>query len=320
MGYITYWGVPKIMNESIKYSFVIPVYRSSKTLLELTERIKSEFSKKNEEFEIIFVEDRGGDDSWEYIQRLAKEDARVKGYRFSRNFGQHNALLCGIRNSCGEVIITLDDDLQHSPSTVRALLKKLNEGYEVVYGPPTSETHGVFRDLSSRLTKLALENLIGSENARNISALRVFKARVRDGFSDFKSPSVNIDVLLSLSTNSFSYVRVPHYQREYGESGYNIYKLFKHAMNMLTGYTTLPLKIASAAGVLTATFGFGILAYILFIWLWQGSEVPGFFFLASVISIFSGVQLLALGIFGEYLARMHERTMEKPQYIIEERA
>ncbi|KAA6187858.1 glycosyltransferase [Thiohalocapsa marina] len=299
-------------------SFVVPVYRSAESLPELHRRITAVFGDGDQDLEIIFVEDCGGDASWPVIQQLAAVDQRVRGYRMSRNYGQHNALLCGIREARGETIVTLDDDLQHPPEEIPKLLAKLNEGFDVVYGPPEKEQHGLLRDLASQITKLALEGAMGAANARQVSALRAFRTRLRDAFTDYRSPTVNIDVLLTWATTRFFAVRVRHETRKYGESGYTPRKLVRHALNMMTGFSTRPLQLASLMGFSFALFGLAILAYVLIRWLLQGSAVPGFAFLASIIAIFSGAQLMALGIIGEYLARMHFRTMERPTYVVRE--
>jgi undecaprenyl-phosphate 4-deoxy-4-formamido-L-arabinose transferase len=297
-------------------SFVVPVYRSAESLPELHRRITAVFGDGDRDLEIVFVEDCGGDDSWSVIQQLAAADPRVRGFRMSRNYGQHNALLCGIREARGETIVTLDDDLQHPPEEIPKLLAKLDEGYDVVYGPPGIEQHGLLRDLASQITKLALEGSMGASNARQVSALRAFRTRLRDAFAEYRSPTVNIDVLLTWATISFSAVRVRHEARKYGQSGYTPRKLVRHALNMMTGFSTRPLQLASLMGFGFALFGLAILAYVLIRWLLQGSAVPGFAFLASIIAIFSGAQLMALGIIGEYLARMHFRTMERPPYVV----
>lgn len=301
-------------------SFVVPVYRSAESLPELHTRLCAVFGTESSSFELIFVEDCGGDNSWEVIQQLAAQDDRVHGIRMSRNYGQHNALLCGIRAAQGDVIVTLDDDLQHPPEELPKLLAKLEAGYDVVYGPPEREQHGLLRDLASQITKLALEGAMGAANARQVSALRVFRTRLRDAFADYRSPTVNIDVLLTWATTRFTAVRVRHEVRKFGESGYTPRKLVRHALNMMTGFSTRPLQLASMMGFSFAFFGLCILAYVVIRWVLQGSAVPGFAFLASVITIFSGAQLMALGIIGEYLARMHLRTMEQPPYVVSQRS
>lgn len=301
-------------------SIVIPVYRAEETLRELYRRLVAVLVTEGVDYEILFVEDCGGDRSWEVIQALANDDTRVRGIRMSRNYGQHSALLCGIRAARNEVVVTLDDDLQNPPEEIPKLLAKLAEGYDMVYGTREQERHGLLRDMASRITKWALQSAMGAETARNVSAMRAFRTELREAFANYRSPTVNLDVLLTWATTRFGAVRVRHEERQVGESGYNLRKLITHAVNMMTGFSTLPLQIASIMGFLFALFGFLILGYVLVRFLLDGSSVPGFPFLASIIAIFSGVQLFALGIIGEYLARMHFRTMDRPPYLVRERA
>jgi len=297
-------------------SFVIPVYRSADSLTELFEQIASVARDNSWEFEVIFVDDCSGDNSWNVIQNLASKNKNILGLQLSRNYGQHSSLLCGIREARGDIIVTLDDDLQHPPEELPKLVSKLGDEIDVVYGTPEKEQHGLVRDLASQITKLALEASIGATNARNVSALRAFKTRLRDAFSEYRSPTVNIDVLLTWGTTKFSAVTVSHRPRKYGSSGYATRKLVLHAFNMLTGFSTLPLKLASLIGFVFSVVGLLVLAYVLISWLVKGTAVPGFAFLASIIAVFSGAQLLALGIIGEYLARMYLRSMEQPCYTI----
>jgi glycosyltransferase involved in cell wall biosynthesis len=295
-------------------SVVIPVYRSAQSLPLLHERLVAVLSTLRPSFELIFVEDCGGDDSWEVVKSLAQRDSRVRGIKLARNYGQHNALLCGIRAACGDLIVTIDDDLQNPPEEIHRLLDKLGEGYDVVYGSPRNETHGFFRNAASRVTKIALQGAMGVQSASKVSAFRVFRSRLRNAFEAYRSPNVNIDVLLTWGTTRFASVDVRQDERLIGDSGYGIRKLITHSVNMMTGFSVLPLQIASLLGIVFGISGFMILAYVVGRYLIEGSSVPGFPFIASIIAIFSGVQLLALGIFGEYLARMHFRSMERPAY------
>lgn len=299
-------------------SVVIPVYRAEQTLIDLYQQLSAAMSEITPVFEIIFVEDEGGDGSWSIIARLARTDHRVRGIRMSRNYGQHNALLCGIRAAKHDIIVTMDDDLQHPVSEIAPMLAALKPEYDVVYGAPQEEQHGFLRDLASRMTKIALASTMGAETARNVSAFRVFRTRLRRGFQEYRSPSVSIDVLLTWTTTRFTAIKVRHAPRFKGVSGYTPGKLIRHAFNLMTGFSTLPLQIASMVGFVFVFFGFSVLAFVLANYMIRGAAVPGFTFLASVIAIFSGAQLFALGIFGEYLARMHFRSMDRPPYLIGE--
>jgi undecaprenyl-phosphate 4-deoxy-4-formamido-L-arabinose transferase len=295
---------------------VVPVYRSQQTLRTLHARLVAVLSAAASEFEIVLVEDHGGDDSWAVIRQLANEDPRVRGLTMSRNYGQHNALLCGIRAARHELVVTLDDDLQNPPEEIPKLLARLAEGYDVVYGTPEREQHGFLRDQASRITKLVLQSAMGAETARHVSAFRVFRTRLRDAFVSYRSAYVSIDVLLTWASTRFSYVEVRHVARAVGTSNYTVRKLLVHALNMVTGFSTLPLQFASLVGFIFTLFGMGILSYVVVMYFVHAATVPGFPFIASIIAIFSGAQLFALGIIGEYLARMHLRSMERPTYLV----
>jgi undecaprenyl-phosphate 4-deoxy-4-formamido-L-arabinose transferase len=297
-------------------SVVVPVYNSEETLEQLVTRVAALLPALSIHFEILLVNDDSADGSWPVIERLAAEDHRVRGINLARNYGQHNALLCGIRAAQHEVVVTMDDDLQHPPEEIPRLLEKLAEGHDVVYGTPEEEQHGLWRDLASRATKLGLQGAMGVRAARDVSAFRAFRTSVREAFAAYRGPFASIDVLLAWGTNRFAAVPVRHDPRRVGRSNYTFRKLVIHAFNMLTGFSVLPLRLASWVGIVFALFGGVVLIYVLGRYVIEGRVVPGFAFLASIVAIFSGAQLLSLGIIGEYLARIHFRTMDKPAYVV----
>ena len=297
-------------------SVVIPVYNSEDTLDELISRLNQVLPAISQTYETILVNDGSSDQSWSTITRLSQDKPGVRGINLMRNYGQHNALLCGVRAAQYEIIVTLDDDLQHPPEEIGKLLPPLGRGYDVVYGTPARQQHPFWRNLSSYITRLALQSAMGVKNAQKVSAFRAFRTCVRDAFSDFRSPFVILDVLLAWGTNRFYTVPVTHDPRHDGKSNYTFRKLVRHAINMATGFTVVPLQLASMMGFAFALFGLLILIYVVARFIIQGGSIPGFPFLASIVAIFSGVQLFSLGIIGEYLARMHFRLMGKPSYVI----
>ena len=297
-------------------SVIVPVYNGQQTLEQLVQRLQRTLSLHCERFELVLVNDGSPDNSWETICRLAEENEWVRGIDLARNYGQHNALLCGIRAARFDVLVTMDDDLQNPPEEIPKLLETLDEGLEVVYGVPITQQHGLLRDLASYITKLALRSAMGAGIARNVSAFRAFRKRVSVAFVQYQGSFVSLDVLLTWGTNKFGAVRVQHEPRRTGVSGYSVGKLLRHASNMMTGFSVLPLQIASYVGFAFTVFGIFVLVYVLGRYILVGTSVPGFPFLASTIAIFSGAQLFALGIIGEYLARIHFRTMERPTYAV----
>ncbi len=297
-------------------SIVIPVYNGEETLPELAAQLAQTLPALSQDYEVILVNDGSRDRSWEVIRQLAQKYPWVLGINLMRNYGQHNALLCGIRAARHQVVVTMDDDLQNPPPEIPKLLEKLNEGYDVVYGTPQREQHGLLRDLASQITKLALQSAMGAQTARHVSAFRAFRTQLRDAFANYQSPFLSIDVLLTWGTTRFAAISVQHDPRRAGVSNYTFRKLVTHALNMMTGFSTLPLQLASLIGFASAFLGLGVLAYVIGRYLILGYSVPGFPFLASTIAIFSGAQMFALGIIGEYLARMHFRMMERPTYAV----
>jgi undecaprenyl-phosphate 4-deoxy-4-formamido-L-arabinose transferase len=233
-----------------------------------------------------------------------------------RNYGQHSAILCGIRAARHEIVVTMDDDLQHPPEEIPKLLAELGESCDVVYGTPEHEQHGLARDLASQIAKLVLQGAMGAETARKVSAFRAFRTDLRAAFSSYRGQFVSIDVLLTWATTRFRAVTVRHDPRAQGVSSYTWRKLLIHALNMMTGFSAFPLQLASLVGFTFTLFGLGVLAFVLGRYVVTGVAVQGFTFLASAIAIFSGAQLFALGIIGEYLARVHFRVMDRPPYVV----
>jgi undecaprenyl-phosphate 4-deoxy-4-formamido-L-arabinose transferase len=297
-------------------SVLVPVYNSERSLAELVARLEPVLRAGGGAFEVILVNDGSRDQSWSVVEQLAQRNDFVRGINLMRNYGQHNALLCGLRAARFATCVTIDDDLQNPPEEIPRLGAKIAEGYDVVYGPPERQQHGVLRDLASTITKLVLQNAMGADTARNISAFRAFRTRLRSAFDHYRSPYVNLDVLLTWGTTRFVAVNVRHDPRQHGTSNYTVGKLILHALNMATGFSTWPLRLASLGGFAFTLFGAGVLVYVVGRYLIQGTPVQGCPFLASIIAIFSGAQLFALGVIGEYLARIHLRGMERPTYAV----
>ena len=298
-------------------SVIIPVYNGADTVPQLTERLQKVLPDLFTEYEILLVDDCSPDGSWSVLKDLQQKDPEhVRAIHLSRNFGQHNATLCGIRMARYEICITMDDDLQHPPEQLPLLVAEYEKGYDVVYAVPKKLPHSWWRNLGSKMTKIILGRIMGIP-IREIGAWRVFRTSLRDAFADYRSPEVYIDPLLSWGTKNFSHVYVEEDKREIGTSNYSFAKLVKASLLILTGYSTAPLRFASLLGFIFMLFGFAVLVYVLAVFFILGST-PGFPFIASIISIFAGVQLFTLGIIGEYLARVYDRASDRPPYVVRE--
>jgi glycosyltransferase involved in cell wall biosynthesis len=299
-------------------SVVVPVYRGEATLDALVDRLGKVLPKVAEQFEVILVNDGSPDGSWAVISRLSERLAWVRGIALSRNYGQENATLCGILNASFDVIATMDDDLQHNPEDLPRLLQKLEEGFDVVYGVPRVRRQSWWKTAASVAVKRVISWSMGNRAVRDLSAFKVFRADIKDAFGSLAGRDVLIDVLLSWITARFASVEIDEAPRSHGESNYDLVKLTKVALRAMTNYTTIPLRFASILGFIFTLAGVFILLYVLGVYFLLGS-IPGFTFLASVLAIFNGVQLFALGIIGEYLARLFDRSSGRPAYAIRAR-
>jgi undecaprenyl-phosphate 4-deoxy-4-formamido-L-arabinose transferase len=297
-------------------SIVVPVFRSEKTLKELVNRIINSISNKS--VEIILVDDASGDETWTTICSIARQNSMVTGIRLGRNSGQHCALLAGVRAAKFQTVVTLDDDLQNPPEEINKLIDALVPGVDVVYGVSTDVKQNFYRRAGSKLVRKFFASTLGFNSAVSMSSFRTFRTVLREGFNTALGPNVSLDALLTWSTTRFTVVEVKHDERKVGDSHYTFRKLVRFMIDMATGYSALPLRLASALGFLTISFGAVLLVYVIGRPIITGERVQGFPMLASTIVIFSGVQIFLLGILGEYIGRMHFRVMNKPTYMVAE--
>lgn len=296
-------------------SVVVPVYRSEQTLPKLHQRLVAAIERVTSDFEILLVEDCGGDGSWEAIQRIAIQDKRVRGIKLSRNFGQHAATICGFSLTRGEWVITLDDDLEQDPDEIPALFAKAREGYALVYGVYGERAHSTWRNLTSEVARRMFRFAIPSLNYEYTS-FRVINGRLARELAHFDSPFPFVDGYLSWLTNSCASVPVMHGARDSGRSNYNFRKLVVHTINIFVTFSDLPLRMASWIGLGAFLAGMIWLAVIMLRWLVGGITVSGYASVMAGIILFSGLQLLILGIFGEYLGRVNFKSSKKPLFLV----
>jgi polyisoprenyl-phosphate glycosyltransferase len=296
-------------------SVVIPVYRSERSLDELYRRLVPPLEAISEDFEILFVDDCGGDNSWAVISNLAAQDRRVKGIQLSRNFGQHAATICGISRSKGAWIITLDDDLEHQPEYIPDLYRKALEGYSLVYGVYNERTHSAWRNITSQIARKLFNLAIPSLNYEYTS-FRVIHHTVAHALGGFDSPFPFVDGYLSWLTNSYSTVKIQHSPRAHGKSNYDFRKLLRHTINIFVTFSDVPLRVSSWIGLMSFVIGMVWFAFIVFYRLIGGITVSGFASLMAGIVLFGGIQLLVLGTIGTYLGRMNFKSSQKPLYLV----
>ncbi|WP_067175674.1 glycosyltransferase family 2 protein [Microtetraspora niveoalba] len=302
-------------------SVVIPCYRSAGTLPSLLARLVPVLRDLSVPYEVVLVVDGSPDDTWDVASGLAREIAAVRAIHLSRNYGQHNALMAGIREARFDVIVTMDDDLQHPPEQIPLMLATLEgDRLDLVYGVAHEEEHGVIRNLGSRALKTCISGMLGVRSARVISAFRVFRTRLREGFEELSGPHFSVDVALSWTTTRVGFVHVHMDRRRHGRSNYTPSLLIRHAVSLLLGYSTAPLRVASYLGFLVGTFGLLLGASVLWRFATGETTVAGFTTIASMVALFSAAQLIAVGVLGEYVGRIHSSGMGRPTYVVRERA
>ena len=305
----------------MRISIVIPCYRSEQTLGPLVEAIFAALAEPPaaavvSEFEVVLVVDGSADGTADVANQLAAARPEVRAIELRRNYGQHNALLAGITRAKHEVVVTMDDDLQHLPDQIPALLAPLSRGTaDLVYGVPLEEEHGFWRSVASRTVKRGLA-VAGVPKAEDVSAFRAFWTAQREGFTHIEDPYVSLDVMLSWTTTSIARVVVQMDQRLVGKSSYSVSALVRHSMNMITGYSNVPLRVVAWLGGVCALIGAVLGAVVVWRFAAGDTTVAGFTTIAAMVAVFSGAQMLSLGIIGEYLGRLHTRSTGKPTFLV----
>jgi glycosyltransferase involved in cell wall biosynthesis len=304
-------------NQPDGVSVIIPCYRSSQSLPVLVESLVQVLrdSSFGNSYEIILVVDASPDDTWEVASHLALGKDNVVAIDLARNTGQHNALLAGLEFARFSRIVTMDDDLQHRPEDVLVLLDALGPEVDLVYGVAKDEEHGAVRSLASRSTKAALGS-VGVAHAKYISAFRAFRSSLISGMTFDQDQSTSIDVMLDWGTSRVRPVEVAMQARAHGASNYTTSKLVRHAMSMVTGYSTAPLRAVTWLGLILGIAGFGVLVATLVRYYMGIITEPGFTSLVSLVAFFGGLQLLGIGVLGEYLGRLHARSLKRPAFVV----
>ena len=299
-------------------SVVVPVYNAEPTLKELVAELAQVLPTCRDQYEVILVNDGSQDASWDVVSLLSEQYPWVRGINLMRNYGQHNATLCGIRAANYSMTVTMDDDLQHPPSEIPKLLARKEEGFDVVYGRPMTRSHSWWRNLAAIYVKWAMAKLLTIPQIGEVSAFRIFDTRIRNAFAKFQGPRLSLDLLILWGTARFSSVLVEHPPRQAGRSNYSLFSLVDRTLVSLTTFSTRPLRFATLMGFVVTGFGFCALIYVFARYFIHGS-LPGFPFLASIICIFGGAQLFTTGIIGEYLGRTYQRSLDAPTYVVEDK-
>ena len=297
-------------------SFVIPCYRSEKTIGAVTEEIKCTMAAiEGYDYEIVLVNDCSPDGTFEAIAALARADRHITAINLAKNFGQHAALMCGMRHTKGDVIVCLDDDGQTPADEVGKLLEKIDAGYDVVYASYESKQHSGFRNLGSLLNARMTEIMLGKPRELSLTSYFAAKRFIIDEMLRYEHSFPYIMGLVLRSTKNICNVPVSHRAREEGQSGYNLGKLIGLWMNGFTSFSIKPLRFATYFGTFTAFCGF-VYALIIVIRFFTVHMAPlGWSSTTSLLLIIGGIILMVLGLVGEYVGRIFMCVNSSPQYV-----
>jgi dolichol-phosphate mannosyltransferase/undecaprenyl-phosphate 4-deoxy-4-formamido-L-arabinose transferase len=301
------------------YSVVIPVYRSARILPELHRRLTDVMKALAAPYEIIFVEDCGPDEAWQVLERLAADDPAVFAVQLMRNSGQSSATLCGMANSRGEIIITMDDDLQHPPEQIPALLAGLGSDVDVVMGAPRKKEHHWFRRLGSSLMHSANCYLLGKDPTLRFTSFRAMRRPVVEGLLTLRTLSPALGPMINSVTHRIVNMTVEHAPRHEGRSTYTWRRLITQTMGNLVGYSMLPLRLLAVFGLIGIVVSVAFAAVLLVRYLLGGINVPGWTTIALLLVLISGFNFFAFAILGEYVLRILQRVNATPQYLVRRR-
>lgn len=306
----------------MKISFVIPCYRSTKTLPAVIDELKETMKTLNEyTYEIILVNDCSPDDTYETIKTLAKENSNIKGLSLAKNFGQHGALMAGFHEVTGDILVCLDDDGQTPANEVGKLLDGIKSGADVVYASYDNKKHSPFRNFGSWINDKMACKMLGKPKELKVSSYFAAKRFVLDEMIKYTGAFPYVIGLVLRTTKNIINVPVNHRNREVGESGYTLGKLIALWFNGFTAFSVKPLRVATTIGAISASVGFlyGIYTIIKKIWIKPEDLIIGFSALMSVLVFMGGMILLMLGLVGEYLGRTYINMNNSPQFVVAEK-
>lgn len=300
-------------------SIVVPVYNSAEILAKLVQVISEEINFVDQ-FELILVNDNSPDNSWDVIMELKKDYSFIKGICLMKNFSQHNAIMAGLNEASGEVVVTMDDDLQHRPSDIVHLYNKITEEkFDVCYTKFTNKRHHAWKRVGSRFNGFVANMLINKPDDLYLSPFRAVSKKVRDFMVEYDGPFPYVDGLILSVTNKITYIEVEHDSRLVGEGNYTLIKSIALWTKMATGFSISPLRAATYFGAFVSFGAFLLLCIFVIQKLLYDAMPDGWTSITTLILFFGGVQLLSIGIIGEYVGRIYLNINKKSQFLIRDK-
>lgn len=300
--------------KDIDYSVIIPVYNSEEIVQETVERTVKFFKEYDYSFEIILINDGSRDNSWENIKSIAESNSQIIAINLLKNYGQHSAILCGIHHSKGNFLITLDDDLQNPPEEIIKLIRKINEGYDLVFAKFREKQHSAFRKKGSKLVNYFNRKIFNKPKDLVLTNFRIFRRDVANRILNYRTFYPYIPGLLLMFSSSMANVETEHQPRKAGKSNYSMFKILKLVARLLFNYSSFPLKIMTSIGVSVSLISFLIGIYFILKKLIDGVAVEGWTTIIVLLAFFNGFLIIMIGIMGEYMARVLNQVSSTRAY------
>jgi len=304
------------MDEKPYVSVLVPVLNEEESLPELNERLRDALAAIHRPYEIIYINDGSTDRTEEILEAFHREDGRIKVIEFNRNYGQHMALFAGFDFARGEIVVTIDADLQNPPEEIPRLVDKAEEGYEVVATYRKQRKDSLFRKLPSYIVNRITAKLVGVRLRDYGCMLRAYRRNIVDYMNMCPESSSFIPALANTFAKRITEIEVGHEERKKGTSKYSPFKLFRLNFDLMTNFSLLPIQFISMLGVVIAFLGLAFAIFLMVRRLLIGPEGEGTFTLFGVLFFFIGIQIFALGVIGEYVGRIYQEVRRRPRYII----
>lgn len=304
------------MDEIPYVSVLVPVLNEEESLPELNTRLHDALAGLQKPYEIIYINDGSTDRTEVLLEEFHRGDSRVKVIEFNRNYGQHMALFAGFDFAKGEIVVTIDADLQNPPEEIPRLVAKAEEGYEVVATYRKDRKDSLFRTLPSYIVNRITAKLVGVRLKDYGCMLRAYRRNIVDYMNMCPESSSFIPALANTFAKKITEIEVGHAERKKGTSKYSPFKLFRLNFDLMTNFSLLPIQIISMLGVVIAFLGLAFAVFLMARRLFIGPEGEGTFTLFGVLFFFIGIQIFALGVIGEYVGRIYQEVRRRPRYII----
>lgn len=300
----------------MKVSVCIPCYRSAKMLPTVVDGIKREFEKREEDYQIVLVNDCSPDNTFQVIKELCAEDKKIVGVNLTRNYGQASAKIAALQYATGDVVVFMDDDGQHPAEGIFKLVDKMSEGYDVVYAHFANKKHTAFKKITSNMHNKLAEVMGNKPKGIHRSSFTAWSRPVADAIRDYHSPFVSIGSFMMHVTTNYANVDVEHKERISGSSGYTLKKLFKLWLNIFISFSMLPLRLSTYVGAGCSVVGalWGI--YLIIRKILKPSILAGYTSNMVLLLLIGGIIMMMLGIIGEYLGRIYMTVSGMPQFCV----